>query len=161
MIRRSPRNAVISSLCFLTIIMLAVSALSLNANSVRATSCTTTVSPGLGTPIQSAISAASSGAVICVNAGSYPEQLSITKPLTLQGLGTGANPAEIAPASVAANSVSPDSGNSEAAIILVSSTTQVTITNLVVDGSSASSSINNGCSPPSYEGVLSREPPVL
>jgi parallel beta-helix repeat protein len=152
--RRSPRNAVISSLCFLSIIMLVVSALLVNPQSARATTCTTTVSPGPGTPIQSAIDAATSGAVICISGGNYSEQLSITTPLTLEGLGTGANQTVIAPTSVTANSVSPDSGNAEAAIILVSDTTQVTITKLTINGSLASSSINNGCSPPSYEGVL-------
>jgi hypothetical protein len=55
---------------------------------------------------------------------------------------------------VAVNAHNPDSGKTEAAIILVSGATQVTITNVVVDGSVASASINNGCSPPSYDGVL-------
>jgi hypothetical protein len=155
MMRRTSRSAVITSLCLLSISVLAVSALIAQAQSVKAGgACTTTVSPGPGTPVQSAIDAASSGAVICLNAGNYPEQLSITTPLTLQGLGTGANATVIAPASVTADSNDPGTGNPEASIILVSGTTQVSITNLVIDGSLASSSINDGCAPPSFEGVL-------
>jgi parallel beta-helix repeat protein len=121
--------------------------------------CTTTVSAeNVGNnAIQTAITAASPGAVICVSSGAYPEQLSISQSLTLAGLGTQHNPTTIAPTSVSSNAVSPDSGNAEAAIILVTGATHVTMTNLVIDGSGASSSIGApapNCAPPSFEGVL-------
>jgi hypothetical protein len=118
--------------------------------------CTTTISTeNVGNnAIQTAINSASNGDVICIAGGNYPEQLLITKPLTLRGLGDDHNPTHIIPASVSANAVSPDSGKPEAAIILVSSTVNVTLTNLVIDGSVASASINSGCAAPSYEGVL-------
>jgi hypothetical protein len=117
--------------------------------------CTTTVSAeNVGNnAIQTAINSANNGDVICIAGGTYPEQLTITKPLTLLGLGDNHNPTSIVPALVSANAVDPDSGNPEAAIILVSSTTDVTVTNLVIDGSVASASITS-CAPPSYEGVL-------
>jgi hypothetical protein len=118
--------------------------------------CTTTVSTeNIGnTAIQTAINSANNGDVVCIAGGTYPEQLSITKPLTLRGLGDDHNPTRIVPTLVSANAASPDSGRPEAAIIVVSSTTHVAVTNLVIDGSVASASINSGCAAPSYEGVL-------
>lgn len=117
------------------------------------TSCS---APGYNT-ISLAIAAASPGDTIKVCAGTYSEQLSITKSLTLLGLGTQSNPTTIKPNSVTANAAGGGafgpSSSPEAAIILVSGTTGVTIVNVVVDGSLASVSITS-CAPPSYEGVL-------
>lgn len=120
--------------------------------------CTTTVSlpETAGGVIQNAINAAKSGAVICVSPGVYPEQLTITKPLALKGLGTPQNPAEIKPASVIQTSSDPVTGTPEYNIILVgggsSSISGVTITGLVVDGSLASSTFTS-CAD-DYEGIL-------
>lgn len=112
--------------------------------------------PGFNT-ISAAIKVASSGDTIKVCAGTYSEQPSITKSLTILGLGTQSNPTTIKPTSVTANAVGGGafgpSSSPEAAIILVSGTTGVTIVNVVVDGSLASASITS-CAPPSYEGVL-------
>jgi nitrous oxidase accessory protein NosD len=82
--------------------------------------------------IQSAVNAASSGDTIHVCAGTYPEQVLITKSLNL----SGDNGALIEPVNVAANSTSFTSGHqSIAAIVLVQDTTGVTIQNVIVDGS--------------------------
>ncbi len=116
---------------------------------------------------------------IRVAAGTYHEQLAIKRPLTLQG-GGGAkegedakqvdegdedaeNPTIIKPMTVTANACRHGglvivpfcaaSNPSEAAIILVSGTTVVTLDNLVVDGSLAASSITS-CAPPKYIGIL-------
>ena len=81
--------------------------------------------------IQSAVNAASSGDTIHVCAGTYPEQVLITKSLNL----SGDNGALIEPVNVAANSTSFTSGQPIAAIVLVQGTTGVTIENVIVDGS--------------------------
>ena len=81
--------------------------------------------------IQSAVTAASSGDTIHVCAGTYPEQVLITKSLNL----SGDNGALIEPVNVAGNSTSFTSGQSIAAIVLVQGTTNVTIKNVIVDGS--------------------------
>lgn len=81
--------------------------------------------------IQSAVNAASSGDTIHVCAGTYPEQVLITKSLNL----SGDNGALIEPVNVAANSTSLTSGQPIAAIVLVQGTSNVTIENVIVDGS--------------------------
>ena len=81
--------------------------------------------------IQSAVNAASSGDTIHVCAGTYSEQVLITKSLNL----SGDNGALIEPVNVVANSTSFTSGQSIAAIVLVQGTTDVTIQNVIVDGS--------------------------
>jgi hypothetical protein len=119
--------------------------------------CTTTVSTeNVGnTAIQTAINSANNGDVICIAGGNYPEQLSITKPLTLEGLGTASHPTEIQPTSVVQNSADPDTSTPEYNIILVgggvSSINGVTISNLLVDGSLASSTFSS-CAD-DYEGI--------
>jgi hypothetical protein len=134
--------------------------------------CTTTVSAeNVGNnAIQTAINSANNGDVICIAGGTYPEQLSITKPLTLEGLGTASHPTEIQPTTLVQNSgdfdniicTEHDINNNciataptpEYNIILVgsdSSIAGVTISNLLVDGSLASSTFNS-CAD-DYEGI--------
>lgn len=91
------------------------------------------------TSIQSAINAANAGDVIRVCPGSYPEQLLITKPLTI----VGDSGAVVNPSPVLQNSAG-GSGDAFAAVILVQDTDSVEIRGLIVDGA------NNGitdCSP--------------
>jgi len=96
---------------------------------------------GCGTPsfstIQDGVNHATVGSTVDVCPGTYPEQVSINKRLTLQGIAVGtANQAIVAaPAGgVAANTVSLTTGESIAAQIWVHDTTGVTIANLTVDG---------------------------
>ena len=97
--------------------------------------------------IQAAVDAASPGTVIRICRGTYPEQVRINKPLSLQGQ----NGVVIEPSNVTANATGTASGQPIAAIILVQETTDVDIRDVIVDGT------NNGitaCSPPDLIGIL-------
>src|ERR1700732_3381376 len=96
---------------------------------------------GCGTPsfatIQDGVNHATAGSTVDVCPGTYPEQGSINKRLTLQGIAVGtANQAIVAApvGEVVANTVSLTTGESIAAQIWVHDTTGVTISNLTVDG---------------------------
>ena len=97
--------------------------------------------------ITAAINAVPAGSVILVCPGSYPEQVVITKRLTLEGVNTGTNSASIItapPGGTVQNSTSLATGNPIAAQVLVDGAAPVIIKNLIVDGS------NNGitgCAP--------------
>jgi hypothetical protein len=86
--------------------------------------------------IQDAVDAASAGDSIQICPGTYIEQVSISKPLQLNGN----NGAIIRPNNIVANSTGVASGQAIAAIILVQDTTGVTIRNVIVDG------VDNGIS---------------
>jgi nitrous oxidase accessory protein NosD len=92
------------------------------------------------TTIQAAIDAASPGANIHVCAGTYAEQLSISKPISL----SGDNGVVIQPSGVVANSTGTASGQPIAAIILVQETPDVNISDLIVDGANGDI---KGCAP--------------
>ena len=90
--------------------------------------------------IQAAVNAASPGTVIRICRGTYPEQVSIKKPLSLRGEGG----VVIEPSNVTANATGTASGQPIAAIILVLEATDVDIRDVIVDGT------NNGiteCTP--------------
>ncbi len=90
------------------------------------------------TTIQAAVNAAPSGAIIDVCPGTYPEQVTITKNLKLQGIATGqSNAAIIVPPATGLvnNTASLVDGSPIAAQVLVSGTPLVTIANITVDGS--------------------------
>jgi len=84
--------------------------------------------------IQAAVNAASPGTVIRICRGTYPEQVSIKKPLSLHG----ESGVLIDPSNVTANATGSASGQPIAAIILVQDTTDVYVQNVIVDGT------NNG-----------------
>ncbi len=88
--------------------------------------------------IQTAVNAAPAGSVIDVCPGTYQEQVSITKNLTLIGIVSGtADAPTVAPPSggLVANATDPSGGGPVAAQIVVSSpATSVTIQRLTVDG---------------------------
>lgn len=90
--------------------------------------------------IQAGVNAAATGETIEVCPGTYPEQVTITKSVTI----AGDNGAIVMPGPVSGNATDVTSGAPIAAIILVQGATDVTIDGLIVDGS------NNGltqCTP--------------
>ena len=80
--------------------------------------------------IQAAVDAASRGTVIRICKGTYPEQVSIKKPLSLHG----ESGVVIEPRGVTQNAAGSASGQPIAAIILVAETTGVDIRDVIVDG---------------------------
>ncbi len=92
------------------------------------------------TTIQSAVNAANSGDVIRVCAGTYPEQVTITKSLTLRA----DNGVIVIPSNVTQNSNGASGGDSIAAVFLVDGAGKVDINGFIVDGSNNGLS---GCSP--------------
>src|SRR5271163_3440769 len=98
--------------------------------------------------IQAAINAANPGDYIRVCAGTYPEQLSITRPLEIDA----DNGAILQPGPIVQNTTSLFDASPIAAAILVADTTDVSISGLIVDG------INNGISQcgPDLVGIMFR-----
>jgi len=96
------------------------------------------------TSIQAAVIAAPPGATILVCPGTYPEQVRISKRLTIRGIRVGnENLASIIPPIAVANTAS-FGGTPIAAIVLVERTSSVTLDNLTVDGAS---NVIGGCAP--------------
>jgi nitrous oxidase accessory protein len=90
------------------------------------------------TTIQEAVSSVPSGSTIKVCPGSYPEQVLITQPLTLEGVPNGSGGAVVvAPTGGLTQTVYTNGLESVACQILVQSTGPVNITNLAVDGTGA------------------------
>jgi len=90
------------------------------------------------TTIQSAVTAAPSGGTVLVCPGTYPEQVTISKPLTLKGAQVGNHDAAVIASpggGLVANATTLHSGISVYAQVLVQDTTEVNISNLTVDGS--------------------------
>ncbi|MGB7469616.1 MAG: hypothetical protein WBW58_09605, partial [Candidatus Acidiferrum sp.] len=83
--------------------------------------------------IQDAVNAASPGAIIRICAGNYPEQVNITKPLSLRG----ENGVVIQPSNVTANATGTASGQAIAAILLVPDVTGVEIRDVIIDGTNS------------------------
>ncbi len=83
------------------------------------------------TTIQAAINAATPGDVIRVCPGTYAEQLSITKKVSIEG----DNGAIVEPNGVSQNAISAATGDGLAAVIMVQNTVGVSIKGLIVDGS--------------------------
>jgi parallel beta-helix repeat protein len=92
------------------------------------------------TKIQDAVNAAPAGATIRVCPGTYPEQVSISKTLTLRG----DNGAVLLPSNMAANTTSLVTSAPIAAVVLVADTERVTLDNLTVD---AANNGITGCGP--------------
>lgn len=98
------------------------------------------------TSVQSAINSASPGWKICLGAGSFPEQLTISTP-GLKLVGAGAGLTFIDPPSVSATTVDWDSAPALyplAAVILLDNVSGVTVQGLTVNATAASGSIT-GC----------------
>jgi hypothetical protein len=92
------------------------------------------------TKIQDAVNAAEPGSHIRVCPGTYPEQVSISKSLAIEG----DNGAIVMPSGVVQNTTSLFDGTPVAAVVLVRNTDDVTLTNLTVD---AGNNGINGCAP--------------
>lgn len=126
--------------------------------------CTVVVSGenAANTAVQSAINSASPGSTICLTAGVYPEQIVITKALTLEGVGYSISSgdflglkgvAALQPTTLTSttldfdNNLSTTKGvttyNPQAPIILVKGTAGVTIENLEVNGTKMESEITS------------------
>jgi hypothetical protein len=109
---------------------------------VEAATLTVGACPGAGfSTIQAAVNAANSGDTVNVCSGSYPEQVSINKTLTVKGIAVGSQDAAVILPPIGglvANAIDPLSGLSEAAQLLVAPGAKklksVTLLNLVVDG---------------------------
>ncbi len=98
--------------------------------------------------ISYALSQAPAGARIRVAAGTYHEQLNITKSVTI--IGKSPKTTTIEPATVVQNDVEPDSSTPQFAIVDVhnpsQNVTNVNIENLTVNGAAAGASSFNSCS---------------
>jgi hypothetical protein len=106
-----------------------------------------TCAGGANETIQDAINAASPGSVIQVCPGTYPEQLDISKNLTIEGIASGnQNAAIIVPpaAGVIQNATNLASGVPIAAQIFVHGASRVVLSNLTVDGTA---NLISGCAP--------------
>jgi hypothetical protein len=104
--------------------------------------------------IQSAVNQSPAGTTIEVCPGQYPEQVSINKKLTIHGVASAGQNAAVVVApngGVVQNTTDVDTGNPIAAqILVVSPAVDVTLGDLVVDGSNNGIS---GCSP-DLQGIL-------
>jgi len=102
--------------------------------------------------ISQAVSSSPSGATIDICPGTYPEQVTITKKLTLTGVQSGTSDAAIIvpPSGGLVQNGTDIFGNPVAAQVFVKGASSVTISNLIVDGTG-----NNltGCGGPTLEGI--------
>ncbi|HEX6503529.1 MAG TPA: hypothetical protein VF011_09780 [Terriglobales bacterium] len=120
-----------TSLAMTFVFMACVSTLSV-ASTVQVGGCLNIVN---FTTIQAAINAVPSGSTIKVCPGNYPEQLLITKKLTLTGIASGTQDAVVISPPAGGLSVNTsDLRGPVAAQVLVQNATGVLITNLTVDG---------------------------
>jgi hypothetical protein len=99
--------------------------------------------------VQHAVDEACAGDTVYVAAGTYPEQVSVSKALTIQGAGKGVT--ILAPTAVAANTTHLVSAAAAAAIVLAEAD-GVDISDLTVDGAPGAF---NACSP-QYYGIFYR-----
>lgn len=105
--------------------------------------------------ISFALSVAGSGATVHVAAGTYPESLTIDKSVTI--VGAGETQTIIEPTSLTTSEIDTDSDTPQAVIVYITpGVSTVNFSRLQVNGSSAASSFNNGCTP-DYVGIYYRD----
>jgi len=118
-----------------------------------ATTFTVCASGCTDTSIQSAVDVASAGDTIAVAAGTYNEQVSVSKSnLTIEGVG----PATVIQPTTGSATVQDEDSSSELIYPVVDvtpGTTGVTLENLVIDGSAVGPTLN-GCGGDEFVGVL-------
>jgi len=142
---------VLKKICLAVIVLAAAHSV---AKVVEAGTCIS--GPTQFATIQDAVNAATPGSHVLVCPGTYPEQVTINKPLTLRGvrLSSASGATIVAPAGgVQPNTTSLSSGNPLIAQLLVDSTQDVRISNLTVDGSNNGLS---GCDTPIFLGIFFR-----
>jgi hypothetical protein len=148
------------------VILLASSPFLVSATSFASSGVTCSVTiiheNGSHNAVQSAINQAEMGSIgprICVDGGSYPEQLTInTSNIQLIGLGTISNPTVFNPSTVSSTFHDPDDGNPVVALVVVSghgSVSGVVIKNVVIDGAPSSGTVSStyACGV-DYEGIF-------
>ena len=120
----------------LTVILLSLAA----ANAVSASAATTryvnngsvpSACPSTYRKIQTAVNASAPGDTVVVCNGIYPEQVTISTPITL----LGQSGAELQPVNVVANATDTFDMSAIAAILVISNVTGVTVNGLIIDGS--------------------------
>jgi nitrous oxidase accessory protein NosD len=106
--------------------------------------------------IQAAVNASAAGATVLVCPGTYPEQVVVNKALTLKGVQSGTLGAAVIvapPGGMVQNTTSLVTGNPIAAQILVTGTTDVSISNLTIDGGHNGIS-SSSCTPLNLVGLF-------
>jgi Periplasmic copper-binding protein (NosD) len=107
------------------------------------------------TKISQAVAGVPPGSTIMVCPGNYPEQVTITRSLTLKGVvsGNAANPAITVPSGGVVQNVTNGNGVGAAAQILVKNPSTVNIANIAVDGTGSGVSGSFGGCPTSLMGI--------
>ncbi len=130
---------------FLALFALAVSSFAATTSTSSPSSVTVTVGTCAGatyTTISKAVAAVPAGSTIKVCPGIYYEEVTISKSLTLTGItsGNSENPIIELPSTPVANSTRLLDGSSQFVQILVSKCANVTISNIIVDGTNSMTS---------------------
>jgi parallel beta-helix repeat protein len=108
-------------------------------------SCQATIKPHYAT-IQAAVDAVSGGSTIYVCPGTYPEQVTVSKPLTIKGVNDNNHGAAVitVPAGGLVPNVTTASYGVVAAQLLIQNATPVSIQNLMIDGTGGGCPTSNG-----------------
>jgi len=93
------------------------------------------------------LSSVLSPVVICLGPGTFPEQLTVNNTTDLSIVGAGNASTFLAPASVQVNGVDLDSGSPVVALVGAWNDTNLTVSDLTVDASSAGAQLYNQCTP--------------
>ncbi len=123
------RNFALSGLAL--VVLIALSGQAFSSSTVAVGTCTKFVNYPT---IQQAVTAVGAGGTVKVCPGTYPEQVTITKNLTLIGVGPTASTVVVPAGGLVTNGVTDITGFPTAAQIFVQGVTAVTISHIAVDG---------------------------
>ncbi len=123
------RNLTFSALAL--VVLIALSGQAFSSSTVAVGTCTKFVNYPT---IQQAVTAVSAGGTVKVCPGTYPEQVTITKNLTLIGVGPTASTVVVPAGGLLTNGVTDITGYPTAAQIFVQNVSAVTISHMAVDG---------------------------
>ncbi|MFZ3262807.1 MAG: right-handed parallel beta-helix repeat-containing protein [Terriglobales bacterium] len=126
---RPLRNLTFSGLAL--VVLIALSGQAFSSSTVAVGTCTKLVNYPT---IQQAVTAVSANGTVKVCPGTYPEQVTITKNLTLIGIGPTASTVVVPAGGLLTNGVTDIYGNQVAAQIFVQGANAVTISHIAVDG---------------------------